>query len=99
MKDSVDLFFMQIQGSGRIRLPDGNIIRVHYDGKNGHPYTSIGRYLIDNKIMPADKVSLDGLANWLRADPERGSDSPKVGGGVIRHERSTRRARAARPRP
>ena len=72
MKDSVDLFFMQIQGSGRIRLPDGTIIRVHYDGKNGHPYTSIGRYLIDNKIMPADKVSLDALANWLRSDPERG---------------------------
>lgn len=72
MKDSVDLFFMQIQGSGRIRLPNGEIIRVHYDGKNGHPYTSIGRYLIDNKIMAADKVSLEALARWLRADPERG---------------------------
>ena len=72
MKDSVDVFFMQIQGSARVKLADGNIIRVTYDGKNGHPYTSIGRYLIDNKIMPADKVSLDGLAQWLRADPERG---------------------------
>ena len=48
LADPVDVFFMQIQGSGRIRLPDGTTIRVSYDGKNGHPYTSIGRYLIDN---------------------------------------------------
>jgi membrane-bound lytic murein transglycosylase A len=72
MKDSVDLFFMQIQGSARIKLTDGSIIRVAYDGKNGHPYTSIGRYLIEHNIMPADKVSLDALAMWLKADPERG---------------------------
>lgn len=72
MKDSVDVFFMQIQGSARVRLTDGSVVRLTYDGKNGHPYTSIGRYLIDNKIMPADKVSLDGLAQWLRSDPERG---------------------------
>ena len=69
--DSVDVFFMQIQGSGRIQLTDGTSIRVHYDGKNGHPYSSIGRYLIDKAMLAADKVSLGALATWLKADPAR----------------------------
>jgi membrane-bound lytic murein transglycosylase A len=72
LKDSVDLFFMQLQGSGRVKLAEGGTIRVTYDGKNGQPYTSIGRHLIDKGMLAADKVSLDGLAVWLRADPQRG---------------------------
>ena len=63
---------MQIQGSGRVKLTDGTTIRVHYDGKNGHPYSSIGRYLIDKGLLAADKVSMGALAKWLKADPERG---------------------------
>jgi membrane-bound lytic murein transglycosylase A len=70
--DPVDVFFMQIQGSGRVKLTDGSVIRVHYDGKNGHPYSSIGRYLIDKGLLAADRVSMGALAKWLRADPERG---------------------------
>ncbi|MFZ0852227.1 MAG: MltA domain-containing protein [Hyphomicrobiaceae bacterium] len=70
--DPVDLFFMQIQGSGRVKLTDGSVIRLHYDGKNGHPYSSIGRYLIEKGLLAADKVSLGALSNWLKADPERG---------------------------
>jgi membrane-bound lytic murein transglycosylase A len=70
--DPVDVFFMQIQGSGRVKLTDGTIIRVHYDGKNGHPFSSIGRYLIEKGLLAADRVSMGALANWLRADPERG---------------------------
>ncbi len=69
--DTVDIFFMQIQGSGRIELTDGTSVRVHYDGKNGHPYKSIGSYLIEKAILAADKVSLGALATWLKADPER----------------------------
>jgi membrane-bound lytic murein transglycosylase A len=69
--DSVDVFFMQIQGSGRIKLTDGSTVRIHYDGKNGHPYSSIGRYLIDKALLAADRVSMGALAAWLRADPER----------------------------
>jgi membrane-bound lytic murein transglycosylase A len=72
LADPVDVFFMQVQGSGRIRLPDGSKIRVHYDGKNGHPYTSVGKYLIDSGVLTADKMSLDALGTWLRADPVRG---------------------------
>jgi len=70
--DPVDVFFMQIQGSGRVKLTDGTVIRVHYDGKNGHPYTSIGRYLIEKGLLAADKVSMGALGRWLKADPERG---------------------------
>ena len=72
LTDPVEAFFMQIQGSGRIKLPDGTMVRVSYDGKNGHPYTSIGRHLIDSGLFPADKMSLEALGNWLKADPARG---------------------------
>jgi len=68
----VEVFFMQIQGSGRVRLTDGSTVRIHYDGKNGHPYSSIGRYLIEKAILAADRMSMAALAQWLRADPERG---------------------------
>ncbi len=73
LADAVDVFFLQIQGSGRIKLADGSIVRVQYDGKNGHPYTSIGRYLIDKGLLAADKMSMAALGTWLRADPSRGA--------------------------
>lgn len=72
LADPVEAFFMQIQGSGRIKLPDGSMVRVSYDGKNGHPYTSVGRHLIDTGLFPADKMSLEALGAWLKADAERG---------------------------
>jgi membrane-bound lytic murein transglycosylase A len=72
LSSAVDKFFLQIQGSGRIKLTDGTLIRISYDGKNGHPYTSIGRHLIDTGLFPADKMSLEALGNWLKADTERG---------------------------
>jgi membrane-bound lytic murein transglycosylase A len=74
LADPVDTFFMHIQGSGRIKLTDGTSIRIGYDGKNGHPYTSIGRYLIDKGLLAADRISLDSLAKWLRADLKRGRE-------------------------
>jgi len=72
LESPVDVFFLQVQGSGKIKFADGSTMRISYDGKNGHPYTSIGKYLIDNQIMPADRVSMRALANWLKADVERG---------------------------
>lgn len=71
LDDLVDTFFMHVQGSGRIELPDGTRIRITYDGKNGHPYTSIGRYLVDAGLFPADRMSLESLQDWLKADLER----------------------------
>jgi len=72
LADPVDVFFMHIQGSGRIHLTDGTTTRINYDGKNGHPYTSIGRYLVEKGLIDANKVSMQNLCKWLREDPERG---------------------------
>jgi len=72
LADPVDAFFMHIQGSGRIDLTDGKSIRISYDGKNGHPYSSIGKYLIKTRQLRAKKVTLQSLRKWLRADRARG---------------------------
>lgn len=74
LADPVEAFFMQIQGSGRVKLTDGSTVRVHYDGKNGHPYSSIGRYLIEKGLLAADKVSMGALKRWLKQEPERGKE-------------------------
>jgi membrane-bound lytic murein transglycosylase A len=72
LADPVDVFFMHIQGSGRIHLTDGTTTRINYDGKNGHAYTSIGRYLVEKGLIDANKVSMQNVCKWLREDPERG---------------------------
>lgn len=70
-RDNVDVYFLQVQGSGRVELPSGETIRISYDGKNGYPYTSIGRELIDAGTFTPDTMSLKALANWLKADRKR----------------------------
>lgn len=72
LEDPVDAFFLHVQGSGLIAFDDGTALRITYDGKNGHPYTSVGRYLIDRGAFPAERMSLDSLKAWLRADRPRG---------------------------
>jgi membrane-bound lytic murein transglycosylase A len=67
--DRIDLFFLQIQGSGRIYLTDGAFIRVHYHGSNGQPYRSIGRLLIDQGKIPAEEMSMQRLKAYLQAHP------------------------------
>ena len=67
--DRIDLFFLQIQGSGRIYLKNGSFIRVHYHGSNGHPYRSIGRLLIDQGKIPAEQISMQRLKAYLHAHP------------------------------
>ncbi|MCK6372564.1 MAG: murein transglycosylase A [Zoogloea sp.] len=69
--DAVDLFFLQVQGSGRVKLPDGNIVRIAYADTNGHPYQSIGRWLADKGELRIDQASMDGIKNWARANPGR----------------------------
>jgi membrane-bound lytic murein transglycosylase A len=70
--DPVELFFLQIQGSGRIRLPDGGVIRVGYGGANGHPYRSIGSELVRLGVYEAHQVSAEVIKNWVRRNPEAG---------------------------
>ena len=68
LADPVDAFFLHVQGSGVIRLGDGVPLRITYDGKNGHPYTSIGRTLIADGTFAPDSLTLQALGDWLRAD-------------------------------
>lgn len=67
--DPVDSFFLQIQGSGRITLDDGSVVRVGYANKNGHVYTAIGRELVKRGVMTTDQVSMQSLRAWLKANP------------------------------
>lgn len=68
---TVDAFFLQVQGSGLVVFEDGTSVRVAYDGKNGHPYTSIGKVLIERGLLSSAEMTLETLAAWLRADPDR----------------------------
>ncbi|WP_170570890.1 murein transglycosylase A [Ruegeria atlantica] len=72
--DPVELFFLQIQGSGRIRLPDGSALRVGYGGANGHPYRSIGAELIRRGALGAHEVSAQMIRAWVRKNPEAGAE-------------------------
>jgi membrane-bound lytic murein transglycosylase A len=69
--DPVDAFFLQIQGSGRIRLPDGGTARVGYDGQNGQAYVPIGRLLAERAELPRDSVSMQTIRGWLAAHPDK----------------------------
>ena len=72
--DPVELFFLQIQGSGRIRLENGQVIRVGYAGANGHPYRSIGVELVQRGIYSVHQVSAEVIKNWVRRNPEAGRE-------------------------
>lgn len=71
--DPVDAFFLHIQGSGRVRLPDGSTVRVGYAGRNGRRYTSIGRELVAMGAMPLEDVTAPAIRDWLRANPAAGT--------------------------
>lgn len=72
LDDPVELFYMQVQGSGIVRLRDGSAVRLTYDGKNGHPYTSIGKLLIERGAIAPNAMSMAAVKAWLHADLERG---------------------------
>lgn len=69
--DAVELFFLQIQGSGRVRLPEGGVVRIAYANQNGYPYQSIGRVLIDRGELRPEQASMQGIQAWARANPAR----------------------------
>lgn len=70
---AADAFFLQIQGSGRIALPNGKIMRVGYAGTNGQPYTAIGRDLIARGAIPREKMSMQAIRGWLADNPADGT--------------------------
>ena len=74
LSDPIEIFFLHIQGSGKIKLPDGNFIQVSFAQSNGRPYRSIGRYLIEKGEMTAGEMSHQSLKKYLKEHPQELSD-------------------------
>ena len=70
--DPVDLFFIEIQGSGELRLPDGSVMRIGYDNHNGRDYVAIGRLLRERGILPPGGANMQAIKDWIRANPDQG---------------------------
>jgi membrane-bound lytic murein transglycosylase A len=69
--DPIELFFLQIQGSGRLRLPDGSMIQIGYDDQNGRDYVGIGRLLLERGVLQPGQATMQGIIDWLRANPDQ----------------------------
>lgn len=72
LDDPVDVYFLQVQGSGRIRMTDGTVVRVGYAGANGHSYRSIGQEMVRRGTHSLDQVSAPEIATWVRNNPGSG---------------------------
>jgi len=73
--DPVELFFLQIQGSGQVQLESGERIRVGFADQNGHPYRSLGRHLVERGEMPLEQASMQGIKAWAAANPQKLQDA------------------------
>lgn len=71
LHDPIEAFFIHIQGAARLILGDGTTMRVTYDGKSGHPFTSIGKLLVQRNQIDANKVSMQSIKGWLHAHPDK----------------------------
>jgi membrane-bound lytic murein transglycosylase A len=69
--DPVDAFFLQVQGSGRVALPNGTQVRLGYDGQNGQTYVAIGKKLVERGALTTDQVSLQSIRAWIKAHPDQ----------------------------
>ena len=72
--DPVDVFFLQVQGSGKVKFPDGSERRIGYAISNGHGFTGIGRLLLDAGKIPPSQASMQGIRDWLRANPQEAQE-------------------------
>ncbi len=71
--DPVDAFFLEIQGSGVVRLHEGGTMRVGYDGQNGKPYVAVGRLLLERGEIPREQVTMAAIRAWMKAHPKEGA--------------------------
>ena len=69
--NAVELFFLQVQGSGRIELPDGKLVKVGYADQNGYPYISIGKKLVEMGELKLEEASMQGIKNWAEKNPDK----------------------------
>jgi membrane-bound lytic murein transglycosylase A len=69
--DPFEAMSIQIQGSARVRLEDGTLLRLNYNGHNGHNYTAVGRILIERNLIPREEMSMDRIKRWMLANPDQ----------------------------
>jgi membrane-bound lytic murein transglycosylase A len=74
VRSELEVLFAQIEGSVRVRLEDGTILRLNYDSYNGWPYTSVGRVLLDRHLMAADEMSMQRIRQWMQANPDQAKE-------------------------
>lgn len=85
LRDPVEAFFVQVQGSARVKLPDGSLRRLVYAGRNGYPYTAIGKLLVNRLHIPPAAMGMAQLKAWIRANGQRPGDA---GTALMRQNRS-----------
>ena len=71
--DPIDAFFLEIQGSGRVRLKEGGTLRIGYDGSNGHAYVPVGRLLLERGEIPREQLTMQAIRAWMTAHPKEGA--------------------------
>lgn len=81
--DALDLFFLEIQGSGQVMLDDGRRLRLGYADQNGHPYRSIGRWLVEQGELTADQASMQGIRDWVARHPERQNELLSINPSLV----------------
>src|SRR5260221_4827524 len=81
--DPVELFFLQIQGSGQLELENGDRIRLAYADQNGHPYRSLGRYLVDRGELTLDQASMQSIKSWAAVNPAKLQEALNVNASYV----------------
>ncbi len=81
--DIADLFFLHVQGSGRVTLPNGAVVRIAFAAKNNQPYTSISTYFQERGLIARDKISADTIKDWMRANPDQAYEAMAVNDSYI----------------
>src|SRR5262245_13522913 len=74
LKDYWEAMTIQIQGSARVRLEDGTMLRINYDAHNGHSYTAVGRIRIERGLVPREEMSMDRISQWMAKNPDQAKE-------------------------
>jgi len=81
--DEIDAFFTHIQGSARVRMRDGSLLRINYDAQNGHPYLAVGRVLIERGIVPKEEMTMDKIRTFISEHPDEGRELMRMNRSYI----------------
>jgi membrane-bound lytic murein transglycosylase A len=83
LRSAAEALFIQIEGSARVRLEDGTVLRLNYDAHNGYPFVPVGRMLIDRKIIPREEMSMQRIREWMQDHPDEAKDVRRQNRSVV----------------